>query len=284
VTEYADPDLETIAPLPPRPPTPPLPIVEPVPPHRGSAVGLIVGLIVVALVVGFGTATVVLNARDSSPKTIVGTPPVSPVSPTSPTSPTSNVLDRLVLQQSDVPIGDSVLALDHGADLTVATLDLCNGSYPSEKLRVARRQVALVDELAVTQLSTEAVLYGKPADGVQAFRELSSVAAHCPANPVKSPVGEGTTTTKFHTAPDGSWPHTPTVARLAFDFDSTDAAGGNATRSMAIYLRRGRALIGLYFPDPGAPQPAIAGRTTVAGIVALFEARLAQVPAVAIGG
>ena len=247
VTEYADPDLETIAPLPPSPPSPPLPMVEPVPPHRGSAVGVIVGLIVVSLVVGFGTATVVLNARDSTPTAIAGTP-------TPPVSPVSNVLDRLVLQQSDVPLGDRVIALDRGADLTVATLDLCNGTYPSEKLRVARRQVVLVDELGLSQLSTEAVLYGKPADGVQAFRELRTVAAHCPANPVKSPVGEDTTTTKFRTAPDGSWPRTPTVERLAFDFDSTDAASGERL-----------ALDGdLPAPRPGAPWSVLPGSVLAA--------------------
>lgn len=270
VTEYADPDLETIAPLPPPPPRP-RPEVEPAPPRGGSAVGMIVALIVVSLVVGFGTATVVLNARDSGPKTIVET------------RPDRSVLDELIVQPGDVSLGVVVLPIDHGNDLTAATLDLCNGSYPTEKLRVARRQVVLVDQLGVSQLSTEAVLYRGPADGVEAFGELRSVTAHCPSNPVKSPVGEDTTTTKFRAAPDGSWPRTPTVERLAFDFDSTDTTG-NVRRSVAIYLRRGRALIGLYFPDPTSPQAAVGGRTTIAGIVALFEARLAQAPARAIGG
>lgn len=238
---------------------------------------MIVALIVVSLVVGFGTATVVLNARDSGPKAIVEPAPGP--------GPDSSVLGGLIVHQSDAPLGARVLALKHGSDLTVATLDLCNGTYPSEKRRVARRQVLLVDQLAVALLSTEAVLYGKPADGEQAFRELRSVVAQCPSNPVKSPVGEATTTTKFRAAPDGSWSHTPTVERLAFDFDSTDAASGRkATRSMAIYLRRGRALVGLYFPLPDDPQAAIAGRTTIPGIVALFEARLAQAPAGAISG
>jgi hypothetical protein len=273
VTEYADPDLETIAPLPPPPPPPPplLPVVEPVRPHRGSAVAMIVALIVVSLVIGFGTATVVLNARDSSPKPIIET------------RPDSSVLGDLMVHQSDAPTGATVIGLDHGDDLTVATLDLCNGTYPSENLRVARRQVVLVDEVGAARLSTEAVLYGKPADGVRAFQDLRSVVAHCPSNPVKSPVGEATTTTKFRAAPDSAWPHTPTVDRLAFDFDSTEVGSTTPSRSMAIYLRRGRALLALYFPQPSGPQPAIAGRTTVAGIVALFELRLALVPAGAIG-
>jgi hypothetical protein len=270
VTEYADPDLETIAPL---PPAPPLPLVEPVAaPHRGRPVGMVVAVVVVSLVVGFGTATLVLNARDSSPKASVETLPAT------------SVLDGLIVQQSDAALGFTVVPLDHGDDLTVATLDLCNGRYPSESQRVARRQVALVDELAVLQLSTEAVLYGKVSGATQAFAELRSVTAHCPPNPVKSPVGEDTTTTKFRAAPDGSWPRTATVDRLAYDFVSTDPTTGKAFHSMAIYLRRGRALIGLYFANPDGPQSAVAGRTTIAGIVALFELRLALVPAAAVDG
>jgi hypothetical protein len=269
VTEYADPDLETIAPPP--PPSPPLPMVESVPPHRGSAVGMIVALIVVSLVVGFGTATVVLNARDSSPKASVET------------LPDTSVLGGLIVHQGDAPARARVIALDDGADLTVATLDLCNGSFPSETQRVARRQVFLVDRSNILYLSTEAVLYGTTSGATQGFRELRSVTAHCPSNPVKSPVGEATTTTKFRAAPDGLWPHTPSVDRVAFDLVSTDTSG-RAEHSMAIYIRRGRALLGLYFTQPDAPQAAVAGRTTIAGIVALFEARLAQTPAAAISG
>ena len=269
MSEYADPDLETIAPLPPRPPAP---LVEPAPPpHRGSAIGMIAALVVVALVVGFGTATVVLNARDSSPKSAVET------------RPDSSVLDGLIVRQSDAPLGATVFPLDHGNDVTVATLDLCNGHFPSEAQRVARRQVVLVDELGVTQLSTEAVLYAQPSGSTQAFGELRSVTAHCPPNPVKSPVGEDTTKTKFRAAPDGSWPRTPTVDRLAFDFVSTDTAG-KSVHSVAIYLRRGRALMGLYFTRPDRPQTAIAGHTTIPTIVAFFEARLADAPAGAISG
>jgi hypothetical protein len=133
-------------------------------------------------------------------------------------------------------------------------------------------------------MSTEAVLYGAPAGGVQAFQELQSVTAHCPSTPVVSPVGEQTATTTFRPAPDRTWPKTPTVDRLAYDFVTTYAATGAASHSMAIYLRRGRALIGLYFMQPDDPQVAVAGRTTISGIVAVFEARLANAPAEIIGG
>jgi hypothetical protein len=247
--------------------------VQPEPtPRRGALAALVAALIVVSLVVGFGTATVVLNARDSNPKSTVTT------------SPDDSVLGRLILQQSDVPAGYTVALLLHGADLSVATLDLCNGHFPSESQRVARRQVALDDGEGSVHMSTEAILYGAPTSGVQAFKELQSVVAHCPSTPVASPVGEPTATTAFRTAPDRTWTRTPTVDRLAYDFVTTDATTGAASHSMAIYLRRGRALIGLYFSQPDDPQVAVAGRTTIPGIVALFEARLANVPAEIIGG
>lgn len=276
MTDYGDPDLETITLLPPvpRPASPaPLPEMHPEPaPRRGAIIGLVAALVVVSLVVGFGTATLVLDARDSNPKPVVTT------------APDDSVLGRLILQQTDVPAGFTVALLDHGADLSVATLDLCNGRFASESKRAARRQVALEDGAQVVHMSSEAILYGAPSDGVQAFTELQSVAAHCPSTPVVSPVGEATATTTFRPAPDRTWPQTPTVDRLAYDFVTTDATTGVASHSMAIYLRRGRALIGLYFTQPDDPQVAVAGRTTIAGIVALFEARLANIPAEIIGG
>ena len=109
-------------------------------------------LIVVSLVVGFGTATIVLNARDTSPQAIATAP--TPTVPTAqhpavdvtravPADPDASVLGGLILRQTDVAAGNTVRLLDHGADLTVATLDLCNGTFPSEAQRTARRQVAL---------------------------------------------------------------------------------------------------------------------------------------------
>jgi hypothetical protein len=276
VTDYGDPDLETITP--PSPPAYPAPLpaslpeVQLEPNGRGALFGLVAALVIVSLVVGFGTATFVLNARDSSPKQAVVT------------LPDDTVLGGLIVQQRDVPAGYTVSLLLHGAELTVATLDLCNGRFSSEAQRVARRQVALLDRAQLVHMSTEAILYRAPSVGAQAFRELRSVAAHCPPTPVKSPVGEPTVTTRFRPAPDGTWPRTPTVERLAYDFVTTDATTGGTSHSMAIYLRRGKALIGLYFAQPDDPQIAVAGRTTVAGIVGLFEARLAKVPAELIGG
>jgi hypothetical protein len=164
-----------------------------------------------------------------------------------------------------------------------ATLDLCNGRFASEKLRRARLQVAAVGQQGAPALSTEAVLYENPAAAAQAMTELQHVAASCPSSPVVSPVGEPTVTTKFNAAPDGAWAAVPGVDRLAFDFVTTDASG-TSQHFVSVYLRRGRALLGLYFPAPDAPLPAIAGQTTIEAATQVFANRLAQLPASVTGG
>jgi hypothetical protein len=150
-------------------------------------------------------------------------------------------------------------------------------------LRSARLQVAAVDDQGNTVLSTEAVLYSTPAATAQALAELRAVAAKCPSTPVTSPVGEPTVTTHFNAAPDAAWPQTPTVERAAFDFNATDSSG-QAQHSVAVYLRRGRALIGVYFAQPDAPQSELSGQSGMAGIVGVFANRLAQLPASVVNG
>jgi len=51
------------------------------------------------------------------------------------------------------------------------------------------------------------------------------------------------------------------------------------SHSIAVYLQRGRALVGVYFFEPDGPQAPVAGQTTVAGIVGVFAGRLAALPA-----
>jgi hypothetical protein len=68
------------------------------------------------------------------------------------------------------------------------------------------------------------------------------------------------------------------VDRLAFNFTTMDEAG-QTSHSIAVYLRRDRFLVGLYFAQPDTVQPPIDGQTSIAGIVDHFERRLARVAA-----
>jgi hypothetical protein len=184
----------------------------------------------------------------------------------------------VVLRQSDVPSTLTVSLIPGGDQVQgQTTLDLCNGTFPSESLRTARQQVAAIDATGSPVLSTEAVLYRDPAAATQAFTELRAVAAACPSTPVTSPVGDPTITTRFNAAPDGAWPQTPGVRRLAYDFVTTDQSG-QAQHSVAVYLSTGRAMLALYFSSPDTAQPAVSGQTTISGIVNVFAQRLSSLP------
>lgn len=249
------------------------------------AAGLVLGFVVVEQVVSHGHKA---SANGVVPAPLAPAPTPSLLVPT-PTAPTSTdraagLLQGLVVRQQDVRPSSQVELLTGGNQVSgETTLDLCNGTYPSESLRTARLQVVEYDSSAASVLSTEAVLYGLPANAAQAMHELQSVAGRCPDQPVVSPVNEPTVTTHFGPAPDGSWPDVPGVQRLAFSFTTTDASGSTED-NIAVYLRRGRVLEGLYFPEPAGAQPPVDGQTSVASIVHVFEQRIAALPAAAIGG
>jgi hypothetical protein len=239
-------------------------------------------LVVVLLVGGIGFAIGyaitppddVSDTASSQPATPGGGGPTAPSSP----SPANSELANAGLRQSDLREGVSVVLIPGGGSPSGGpTLDLCNGDFPSESERRARIQVAAIDTQGSVRLSTEAVQYTNAAATEQAFEELRSVAASCPSTPVEGRDGEEPVTTRFRAAPDRSWPHVDGVDRLAYDFDTTTASG-DRQRSIAVYLRRGRVLLGVYFPHPDAQQTAVAGQSNVEGVVNLLEQRVAGLP------
>jgi len=205
----------------------------------------------------------------------------TPSAPSGTRDPSAPLLANLVVSNADVSPTLTVSGLPGGNTLSVPTLDLCNGTFPSEAMRTARLQVAAVDRQGDTALSTEAVLYSSGAGTTAAFNDLKATAAACPDTPVDSPVGQPTVTTRFGPAPDGAWPQVPGVERLAFAFDSTGTTG-EKTSSVAVYLRRGRALLGVYFSHTDAPTAVVGGHTALAEIVNVFADRLAKLPVAAV--
>ena len=251
---------------------------------------VVVGLLVGVVGVYFSTRSPSEPAASSStsaPQRTPGTgtaPPSSVVpDPASPgNDPSANALRSLVVLPEDVPATASVVVFEGGIGLNQATLDLCNGTYPSESRRSARIQDAVLDSTGSLVLSTEAVLYGDSGGTTQAFAELRSVVAACPPTPVQGPSGQAASTTTFNPAPDAGWPQTPSVNRLAFDL-TTDDGTGRTRRTVAVYLQRGRALLGVYFSRPDGPQLPVEGKTTIEGIVGVFAARLAALPTSVVG-
>lgn len=193
------------------------------------------------------------------------TPTTSPPS----TDPSASVLAGLVVRQTDVPSTAAVDTDPNGnGPAASGTLDLCGANYPSESLRTARLQVSAFDDRGNDFLGTEAVLYSGPAAAAQAFSELKAATAACPA----------TAADHLGPAPDAAWPQVATVERLAYDITRADATGGGQ-HDVAVYLRRGRVLEGVYFHQPDGVQPSVDGQTTLAGITNVFANRIAQLPA-----
>lgn len=266
------------------------PLVPP-PRRRFTARQLNVIALVAGLLLGFGVVAKVVSSHGHSdanaappPAATLPGPPAPQSSAPASNDPSAAVLQNLVVRQEDVPTTSQVQLLDGGNRVSgETTLDLCNGTFPSESLRTARLQVVEYAGAGLATLSTEAVLYKTPADAAAAMREVQRVAAACPARPVVSPVGEPTVTTRFNARPDTSWPTTSGVDRLAYSVTTTDQLG-IADDHIAVYLRRGRVLEGVYFPQPTGQQPAVEGATTVSGITAVFEQRIAALPRSVVGG
>jgi hypothetical protein len=243
--------------------------------------GLIVGLLGVQLF-HRPDRTSTAAGGPAAPSGRNGTTAPSSPPPSATSDPSSSALSSLIVKPPDVAPTMTVTLLPGGGGLSQPTLDICNGNFPSESRRSARLQDVVLNEQGEQAISTEAVLYTDSAGATQAFTELKSVAAACPATPVQSPVGEPTVITKFNPPPDGSWPQTATVNRLAFDFVSTDSTG-QTYHSVAVYLQRGRALMGVYFSQPDAAQISVTGQTTIPGIVGVFAGRMAALPASVVG-
>jgi len=248
--------------------------------HRTAAI--VAGLVALVLVAGAVGYAIEASTEDNpssraSPPTTLQPGPTTPA----PVAADRTALSKLVVRQSDIDSARVVVLIPNGNRTTEPTLDLCNGTFATENLRVARLQVAELSSTGKLVLSTEAVTYRNPAATASAFAELRKVRASCPHGPVTSPVGEGTAVTAFKAAPDRTWPRTRSVARLAYSFTST--AAGKTSASIAVYLRRGRVLMGVYFNQPSGSQPAVDAQTSIEGIVGLFEARMARLPAKVVG-
>lgn len=264
------------------------------PPEKRKRPILWVFAVVVGLLVGLIGIYFSNRSSDSTPTAAEPLPtttlrPGASPAPTTTTpalnagnDPSARALETLIVTPDDVPSTADVVVFPGGVGLNQPTLDLCNGRYPSESRRTARIQDAVLDAQGAVVFSTEAVLYGDSAGTTQAFAELQSVVAACPPTPVQGPAGEPPVTTTFSAAPDAGWRQVPTVNRRAYDLTTVDGTG-ERRRIVAVYLQRGRVLLGIYFSRPEGPQLAVEGQTTMESIVNLFAGRVAALPTSVVG-
>lgn len=266
------------------------------PPQKRKRPILWVFAVVVGLLVGLiGIYFTTNSSSDKSPEASGPAPttggggaripfPGSPTTVPSPSSgndPSAPALEDLIVTPDDVPASADVVVFPGGIGLDQPTLDLCNGRYPSESRRTARFQDAVLDAQGALVLSTEAVLYGDSGGTTQAFAELQQVVGACPSTPVPGAPGDPPVTTKFAAPPDAGWAQTPTVNRRAYDLTSDDGTGPR--RTIAVYLQRGRVLLGVYFAKPDGAQLSVQSQTSIEGIVNVFAKRLAALPTSVVG-
>ena len=91
-------------------------------------------------------------------------------------------LAKLGFRAEDFSNNWTVLPMNGGTTLVDPSLDLCNGTFASEKERVERRQVlALKEDSPYSFLSTEVVKYSSAAAASAAQKELVKVLAQCQA-------------------------------------------------------------------------------------------------------
>ena len=140
-------------------PTAPAPTEAPKSSRRGPIVAAVVALILLLVVSATVGYLIDANSRSDdkagAPSTTTpggtsrpGT--TTPANNVPSTDPDRDVLGGLVVQQADVGAKRTVLLIPNGNFTSQPTLDLCNGTFPSERLRTARLQVAAVDAAGVT--------------------------------------------------------------------------------------------------------------------------------------
>jgi hypothetical protein len=268
-------------------PTPPAapPPAPPPQPRRRSALWsplLLVAIALAVLAFAGGFAAVSIADRHDGNKATAQPAPTFTPSPVTPSAsdPSAHYLPSVGIQQADVDQSIVVQLVPDGATLNDPTLDLCQANFPSESLRTARFQRVAIDVQSTTPVQTEAVLYKDTAAATQAMSELTKAKDTCPSTP-RTDVRGDSVTTRFNPAPGAQWAAPPAgIDRLAFDFTETDSTGASS-HFVEAFLRRGRALLGVYFALDDPPIT-VAGQTSTDRIVNVFAQRLAQLPAGAV--
>lgn len=149
------------------------------------------------------------------------------------------LVSRAVLGNGDIGNGWSGGLLDGGGTLEDPTLDLCGGSYPSDKLRLARQQTVLDSRTAA--VSNEVVGY-QPGGAKQAIREARAAIAPC-QHKVVHDGGDTYTVTLTALATHTAW------GADAVAVSETDVGGGGTSQTTAVYFAHGDVLSAIYSWD-----------------------------------
>src|SRR2546428_7534878 len=128
-----------------------------------------------------GSSRPTLRATGRDPST------PSPSAPSGSRDPSTPLLSGLIVSDADVAPALTVAGLQGGNELTQPTLDLCNGTFPSEGMRTARLQVAAIDRQGATVLSTEAGPYSPRAGAPPPLHQTKAGRPPPPPRPGRKP-------------------------------------------------------------------------------------------------
>jgi hypothetical protein len=152
----------------------------------------------------------------------------------------------VALRKADLPTDKTFAVSPHGGELTgQATMDLCNGTFPSEAKRVARFEVEADTPDKHLYIANENVFYSRPEDGESALQELRVTIANCPPNTfMPGPPGGPAVKYDIKIVPDSQ------LDGLAADHVGVSGLltlqNGPSTSLAGIYQRRGRLMVALY--------------------------------------
>ena len=197
--------------------------------------------------------------------------------------PVQNFLEGLGLLDEELPSGFSVSLLADGDTLKTETLSFCGGAYPSEKLRVSRRQMeATAANSPFFFLSSELVQYLNADDARQALTELVSQKKQCPNGTSFTDVTGQKQTIEFHAAPGPSSTVLLPVGDRAILHFTEKSNDGVFTYFMAVQIR-GNTLSALYGVKSGASELTQSELDFMYGLLSGMSTRLMNAAASDIG-
>lgn len=163
---------------------------------------------------------------------------------------TQRSLNNLGFKIGDFTDDWTVLPMARGTTLLDPTLDLCGASYPSEKYRIARRQISVTKVGSPYQfLSSEAVQYASTSAAQNAFEELKKSYENCVRD--KGGIENGVFNSyDFQTLPAGTLPIDTTSPRITVRV--TIGSGESARQLFAVYQFNGAYFTGLYIVRSGS--------------------------------
>ena len=199
-----------------------------------------------------------------------------------PFAPSDETLMRTVsLTQKDAA-ADATFAPYENGDVVAGedSLDLCYASFPSERLRIGRHQVAITaNSSSDDYVSSEAILYSSPAEAEQAMGELKAAEANCPeqATPLADRPDVSVKWT-FGAPPDAGWPEHEGVTRQAYAFTVSVPDSDFTSQGTAVYLQRGRMILALYSNPPSIPAKVIVNAPDPERFTEVMTQRLLVLP------